>query len=178
MPSPLQRLVRPSAGAAEMVRGSGLLDLHHYPTAGITDMNDPFNLQRFVDAQSPIFDRVSSELREGAKRSHWMWFIFPQIKGSGQSQLARKFAISSREEAKAYIEHPILGLRLIECAELVNLIEDRTIEQIFGHPDDLKFRSCMTLFANVSDNQIFVDALRKYFNGESDPSTLQRLETR
>ena len=107
-----------------------------------------------------------------------MWFIFPQIKGLGQSQLARKFAISSREEAKAYIEHPILGLRLIECAELVNIIEDRTIEQIFGHPDDLKFRSCMTLFANVSDNQIFVGALRKYFNGESDPSTLQRLETR
>jgi len=161
-----------------MVRGSDLLGLHHYPTAGITDMNDPFNLQRFVDAQSPIFDRVSSELRDGAKRSHWMWFIFPQIKGLGQSQLARIFAISSREEAKAYIEHPILGLRLIECAELVNLIEDRTIEQIFGHPDDLKFRSCMTLFANVSDNQIFVDALRKYFNGESDPSTLQRLETR
>ena len=161
-----------------MVRGSDLLGLHHYPTAGITDMNDPFNLQRFVDAQSPIFDQVSSELRDGVKRSHWMWFIFPQIKDLGQSQLTRKFAISSREEAKAYIEHPILGLRLIECAELVNLIEDRTIEQIFGHPDDLKFRSCMTLFANVSDNQIFVDALRKYFNGESDPSTLQRLETR
>jgi len=161
-----------------MVRGSGLLDLHHYPTAGITDMNDPFNLQRFVDAQSPIFDQVSSELRDGVKRSHWMWFIFPQIKDLGQSQLTRKFAISSREEAKAYLEHPILGLRLIECTELVNLIEDRTIEQIFGYPDDLKFRSCMTLFANVSDNQIFVDALRKYFNGESDPSTLQRLETR
>ena len=159
-----------------MVRGSGLLDLHHYPTAGITDMNDPFNLQRFVDAQSPIFDQVSSELRDGVKRSHWMWFIFPQIKDLGQSQLTRKFAISSREEAKAYLEHPILGLRLIECTELVNLIEDRTIEQIFGYPDDLKFRSCMTLFANVSDNQIFVDALRKYFNGESDPSTLQRLQ--
>lgn len=106
-----------------------------------------------------------------------MWFIFPQIKGLGQSHLARKFAISSREEAKAYLEHPILGLRLIECTELVNIIEDRTIEQIFGYPDDLKFRSCMTLFADISDNQIFVDALSKYFNGESDPSTLQRLET-
>jgi uncharacterized protein (DUF1810 family) len=164
----------PSAGATEMVRGSGLLDLHHYPTAGKTDMNDPFNLQRFVDAQSPIFDQVSSELRDGVKRSHWMWFIFPQIKDLGQSQLTRKFAISSRED----LEHPILGLRLIECTELVNLIEDRTIEQIFGYPDDLKFRSCMTLFANVSDNQIFVDAPSKYFNGESDPSTLQRLETR
>ena len=105
-----------------------------------------------------------------------MWFIFPQIKGLGQSQLAHKFAISSREEAKAYLEHPILGPRLIECTEFVNLIEGRTIEQIFGYPDDLKLRSCMTLFANVSDNQIFVDALSKYFNGESDPSTLQRLE--
>ena len=139
-------------------------------------MNDPFNLQRFVDSQRPIFDQVCSELRDGAKRSHWMWFIFPQIEGLGQSQLARKFAISSREEAKAYLEHPILGPRLIECTEFVNLIEGRTIERIFGYPDDLKFRSCMTLFANVSGNQIFVDALRKYFKGESDPSTLQRLQ--
>ena len=178
MPSPLQRRVPAFAARDRNGARQWSLDWHHYPTAGITDMNDPFNLQRFVDAQSPIFDRVSSELRDGAKRSHWMWFIFPQIKGLGQSQLARKFAISSREEAKAYLEHPILGLRLIECTELVNLIEDRTIEQIFGYPDDLKFRSCMTLFANVSDNQIFTDALSKYFNGESDPSTLQRLETR
>jgi uncharacterized protein (DUF1810 family) len=147
-------------------------------TAGKTDMNDPFNLQRFVDAQSPIFDQACSELRNGAKRSHWMWFIFPQIKGLGYSQLARKFAISSREEAKAYLEHPILGPRLIECTELVNLIQDRAIEQIFGYPDDLKFRSCMTLFANAAGNQVFVDALSKYFKGRSDPSTLERLETR
>jgi uncharacterized protein (DUF1810 family) len=146
-------------------------------TAGKTDMNDPFNLQRFVDAQSPVFDQVCAELRDGAKRSHWMWFIFPQIKGLGYSQLARKFAISSREEAKAYLEHPILGPRLIESTELVNLIEDRAIEQIFGYPDDLKFRSCMTLFANATGNQVFVDALRKYFKRRSDPSTLQRLET-
>jgi uncharacterized protein (DUF1810 family) len=104
-----------------------------------------------------------------------MWFIFPQIKGLGHSQLAREFAISSREEAKAYLEHPILGPRLIECTKLVNLIEDRTTEQIFGYPDDLKFRSCMTLFANATDNQVFVDALRKYFRGRSDPSTLERL---
>ena len=147
-------------------------------TAGKTDMNDPFNLQRFVDAQSPIFDQVCSELRDGAKRSHWMWFIFPQIKGLDHSPLARKFAISSREEAKAYLEHPILGPRLIECTELVNVIEDRAIEQIFGYPDDLKFRSCMTLFADATGNQVFVDALRKYFKGRSDPSTLQQLETR
>jgi uncharacterized protein (DUF1810 family) len=141
-------------------------------------MNDPFNLQRFVEAQSPIFEQVCSELRGGAKRSHWMWFIFPQIRGLGNSQLARKFAISSREEAKAYLEHPILGPRLIECTKLVNLIEGRAIEQIFGYPDDLKFRSCMTLFVSTTDNQVFVDALGKYFNGKSDPSTLERLETR
>jgi uncharacterized protein (DUF1810 family) len=139
-------------------------------TARKTDMNDPFNLQRFVDAQSPIFDQVCSELRGGAKRSHWMWFIFPQIEGLGYSQLARKFAISSREEAVAYLEHPILGPRLIECTTLVNLIEDRAIEQIFSYPDDLKFRSCMTLFADTTGNQVFVDALSKYFKGKSDPS--------
>ena len=139
-------------------------------TARKTDMNDPFNLQRFVDAQSPIFDQVCSELRGGAKRSHWMWFIFPQIEGLGYSQLARKFAISSREEAGAYLEHPILGPRLIECTTLVNLIEDRAIEQIFSYPDDLKFRSCMTLFADTTGNQVFVDALSKYFKGKSDPS--------
>jgi uncharacterized protein (DUF1810 family) len=146
-------------------------------TDGKTDMNDPFNLQRFVAAQNPIFDQVCSELRGGAKRSHWMWFIFPQITGLGNSQLARKFAISSREEAKAYLKHPILGPRLIGCTKLVNLIEDRAIEQIFSYPDDLKFRSCMTLFADTSDNQVFLDALNKYFQGKSDPLTLQRLET-
>ena len=139
-------------------------------TARKTDMNDPFNLQRFVDAQSPIFDQVCSELRGGAKRSHWMWFIFPQIEGLGYSQLARKFAISSREEAVAYLEHAILGPRLIECTTLVNLIEDRAIEQIFSYPDDLKFRSCMTLFADTTGNQVFVDGLSKYFKGKSDPS--------
>ena len=147
-------------------------------TAGKTDRNDPFNLQRFVDAQSPIFDQVCSELRDGEKRSHWMWFIFPQIKGLGNSELARKFAISSREEAKAYLDHPILGPRLIECTGLVNVVEGRTIEQIFGYPDDLKFRSCMTLFANAASNPVFSEALRKYFKGRSDRPTLERLETR
>jgi uncharacterized protein (DUF1810 family) len=146
-------------------------------TAEKTDMNDPFNLQRFADAQSPIFDQVRSELRGGVKRSHWMWFIFPQIKGLGYSQMSRKFAISSREEAKAYLEHPILGPRLIECTKLVNLIEGRAIEQIFGYPDDLKFQSCMTLFANATGNQVFVDALSKYFKGKSDSSTLEGLAT-
>ncbi|MGC2202350.1 MAG: DUF1810 domain-containing protein [Stellaceae bacterium] len=138
--------------------------------------HDPYNLQRFIDAQNSVFDQVCSELRDGKKRSHWMWFIFPQIKGLGYSQLAQKFAISSRGEAAAYLEHPVLGPRLRECTELVNLIEGRPIEQIFGDPDDLKFRSCMTLFAqDTSDNEVFVRALQKYFADRPDPSTLQRL---
>jgi uncharacterized protein (DUF1810 family) len=139
-------------------------------------MSDPYDLQRFVDAQNPVYDRVRTELQEGRKRSHWMWFIFPQIVGLGSSPLARRFAISSLSEAAAYLQHPVLGPRLAECTRLVNLIEGRSIEQIFGYPDDLKFRSSMTLFARASaDNQVFVDALQKYFNGEFDPATLERL---
>jgi len=139
-------------------------------------MSDPYDLQRFVDAQNPVYDRVRAELQEGRKRSHWMWFIFPQIAGLGSSPLARRFAISSLSEAAAFLEHPILGPRLAECTRLVNLIEERSIEQIFGRPDDLKFRSSMTLFARASaDNQVFVDALQKHFDGEFDPATLERL---
>src|SRR5271165_2087125 len=127
------------------------------------DMNNPYNMQRFVDAQNSCFDNVLSELRSGIKRGHWMWFIFPQIEGLGHSALARKFALSSRQEAEAYLRHSILGPRLRECTRLVNLTERRSIEQIFGNPDDLKFRSCMTLFAlTTEDNQVFLDALRKY----------------
>jgi uncharacterized protein (DUF1810 family) len=138
--------------------------------------NDPFNLERFVEAQNPCFERVRSELREGKKRGHWIWFIFPQIKGLGHSPMAQKFAISSREEAEAYLAHPILGPGLRECTELVNSIEGRSLGEIFGHPDDLKFRSCMTLFAQATqDNQIFVDALQKYCEGKFDPLTLERL---
>lgn len=139
-------------------------------------MNDPYNLQRFVDAQKDVFDQVCSELRAGCKKGHWMWFIFPQIRGLGQSAIARKFEISSREEAEAYLKHPILGVRLRECAQLVNLANERSIHQILGHPDDLKFRSSMTLFAHAtSDNQVFMAALQKYFDGELDPLTLARL---
>lgn len=105
-----------------------------------------------------------------------MWFVFPQIQGLGHSSVARKFAISSLEEAKAYLEHPILGPRLRECCRLVNLVEGRSIEEIFGYPDDLKFRSSMTLFAHAaSDSQIFKDALEKYFEGEGDKLTIERL---
>lgn len=139
-------------------------------------MSDPYDLQRFVDAQNPVYDRVRAELQEGRKKSHWMWFIFPQIAGLGSSPLARRFALSSLSEAAAFLDHPILGRRLAECTRLANLIEGRPIGQIFGHPDDLKFRSSMTLFARASaDNQVFVDALQKHFNGEFDPATLERL---
>jgi uncharacterized protein (DUF1810 family) len=143
---------------------------------GEAGMNDPYNLQRFVDAQEPVFEQVLSELRQGHKRTHWIWFIFPQIKGLGHSELARKFAISSREEAEAYLNHPVLGRRLKECTQLVTLVEGRSINRIFGSPDDMKFRSSMTLFANVaSENPVFKEALQKYFQGNPDPLTLQRL---
>src|SRR5437660_12247889 len=139
-------------------------------------MSDPYDLQRFVDAQNPVYDRVRAELREGRKRSHWMWFIFPQIAGLGSSALARRFAISALSEATAFLEHSLLGPRLAECTRLVNLVERRPIEQIFSYPDDLKFRSSMTLFAHATaENQIFVDALHNYFNGEFDAATIERL---
>jgi uncharacterized protein (DUF1810 family) len=139
-------------------------------------MNDPYDLQRFVDAQNPVFEQVCSELRGGRKEGHWTWFVFPQLKGLGHSWMASKFGISSRDEAEAYLQHPILGPRLRECTRLVNLVEGRSIEQIFGYPDNLKFRSSMTLFACVaSDNEIFLNALQKYFGGGFDPLTLARL---
>jgi uncharacterized protein (DUF1810 family) len=140
------------------------------------DKNDHYNLQRFVDAQSHVFEEVCLELQEGRKKGHWMWFIFPQIEGLGYSPLARKFAISSREEAEAYLNHPILGPNLRHCTRLITLVEGRSIDQIFGDPDDLKFHSSMTLFANAtSDNQVFRDALHKYFGGEPDRLTIERL---
>ncbi len=139
-------------------------------------MDDPHNLQRFVAAQSPVYEQVCSELREGRKKSHWMWFIFPQIKGLGHSELASRFAISHLDEAEAYLKHPILGPRLRECTRLVNLVEGCSIDRILGYPDDLKFRSSMTLFSQATpDNQVFNEALRKYFGGEPDQATLERL---
>ena len=133
-------------------------------------------LERFVQAQKPVIGGVLAELRAGRKTSHWMWFVFPQIRGLGHSPTAQHFAIASRAEAEAYLLHPILGPRLRECTQLVNAVEGREIEEIFGYPDYLKFRSSMTLFANVTaDNQVFVDALNKYFGGEQDPLTIERL---
>ena len=135
------------------------------------------SLERFVRAQEPIIDRVMTELRAGHKTSHWMWFVFPQLQGLGHSPMAQRFALCSRAEAEAFLRHPILGPRLRECTRLVNAADGRTIEEIFGHPDDLKFRSSMTLFAHAApDNRVFADAIEKYFCGEYDPLTLARLE--
>lgn len=141
-------------------------------------MDDPYDLQRFVDAQRPVYEQVLAELRNGRKEGHWIWFIFPQLRGLGRSPMATTFGISSRQETEAYLKHPVLGPRLRECTRLVNVIEGRSINQIFGYPDDLKFRSSMTLFASVMpDQQVFDDALRKYFGGEPDPLTVERLQT-
>jgi uncharacterized protein (DUF1810 family) len=137
---------------------------------------DPYNLGRFVQAQSPVFEQVLAELRSGRKTSHWMWFIFPQIRGLGRSPIAVEYSISSGAEAQAYLQHPILGSRLQQCTELALGIEGRTANEVFGSPDDLKFRSSMTLFARVSsDDDIFQRALQKYFNGTPDRLTLDRL---
>ena len=133
----------------------------------------PYNLERFVTAQDPVIDDVRVELRNGRKESHWMWFVFPQYEGLGYSSMASRYAISSSEEGAAYLQHPVLGARLRECTELVNRVQGRSIEEIFGHPDYLKFRSSMTLFAEVAaGDEVFEKALQKYFAGERDPRTI------
>jgi uncharacterized protein (DUF1810 family) len=138
--------------------------------------SDPFDLQRFVDAQARVYRQVVDELRAGRKRSHWIWFIFPQIAGLGSSPTAARYAISSLDEARAYLRHELLGPRLRECAQLVNAVQGRSIGEIFGSPDDLKVRSSMTLFAHATeDNQDFVELLERYYGGEEDRLTLERL---
>jgi uncharacterized protein (DUF1810 family) len=135
-----------------------------------------FDLQRFVDAQARVYDGVLDELRAGRKRSHWMWFVFPQLRGLGSSSIAQHYGIASLEEARAYLDHPVLGPRLRECVGLVNEIEGRSAELIFGRPDDLKLRSSVTLFARATDdNHDFLALLDKYYGGEQDPLTVQRL---
>lgn len=139
-------------------------------------MTDIYNLQRFLDAQDQVYDAVLGELRAGRKSSHWIWFIFPQITGLGHSGMAQKFAIASLDEAKAYLQHPIIGPRLRECTQLVLNVDGRNAEQIFGYPDHLKFRSCLTLFMTATtDNKVFKDALLKYFDGKPDTLTLDLL---
>ena len=144
-------------------------------------MDDPYNLQRFLDAQQHVIASVTAELTQGRKRSHWMWFIFPQLKGLGHTAQSNFFGISSLQEAAAYLQHPVLGPRLKQCTQLVNAIEGHSAEDIFGEIDAMKFRSSMTLFAKATpanaapENQIFIDTLEKYFEGEFDPLTIDFL---
>ena len=139
-------------------------------------MDDPHDLQRFVEAQAPVFDAVVAELAAGRKRSHWMWFVFPQIAGLGFSAMAQRYAIRSLAEAEAYLGHPVLGGRLRRCTDLVNAVEGRSITAILGSPDDVKFRSSMTLFARAAPSEArFRRALDRYFEGEPDAATLARL---
>ena len=140
-------------------------------------MDDPFHLARFIDAQRNDYSQAVAELRAGRKRSHWIWFIFPQLKGLGRSPTSEHFGVASLDEARAYLAHPILGPRLEECTRLVNQIEGSSIDQIFGFPDNLKFRSSMTLFSHAApNNAIFSAALDKYFAGEPDPRTIELLQ--
>lgn len=138
-------------------------------------------LERFLEAQRPVMDSVRAELAAGRKRTHWMWFVFPQIRGLGHSPTAQRYAIDSLAEADAYLQHPVLGARLRECTRLVCAAPQRTLEEIFGYPDNLKFRSCMTLFAAAAgerpEDRIFRTALDRYFGGREDPRTLELLRT-
>jgi uncharacterized protein (DUF1810 family) len=138
-------------------------------------VSDSFDLRRFVDAQAPVYARVVEELSLGRKRSHWMWFIFPQIAGLGFSAITQRFAIGSRAEAIAYAGHDVLGPRLIECTRLVMAASDKTINEILGSPDDMKFRSCMTLFDAVSRHEVFAEAIGTFYSDGKDHKTLSLL---
>jgi uncharacterized protein (DUF1810 family) len=140
--------------------------------------DDPFDLKRFVDAQAPVYGSVVDELRAGRKRTHWMWFVFPQLLGLGSSPMAARYGITSLHEARAYLHHELLGPRLRECTHLVNQVQNRSIAAIFGSPDDLKLCSSMTLFALAADdNHEFVELLDKYYRGQRDSRTLSQLST-
>ncbi len=139
---------------------------------------DPHNLARFVAAQQGVYDRALAEIKSGRKSSHWMWFIFPQIAGLGYSTISRQYAIESLSEAWAFLKHPLLGPRLVEITEAVLALQGQTAHQIFGSPDDLKLRSCATLFAEVSPAaSVFHQLLEKYYDGEPDRRTLTLLKT-
>ena len=148
------------------------------PRADDAGAGDPHDLGRFVRAQAGDYQRALAELRSGRKRSHWMWYVFPQLDGLGSSPTAKRYAIRSLDEARAYREHPLLGARLVECAEAVLAVESRSANEILGSPDDLKLRSCATLFARASPaGSVFHRLLDKYYGGEADPRTLRLLET-
>jgi uncharacterized protein (DUF1810 family) len=143
-----------------------------------SNSGDPFELLRFVAAQHGVYDTVVDELRTGRKRSHWIWFIFPQLRGLGRSPTAMRFGIASLDEARAYVAHPVLGPRLRECARLVARIDGRSADEIFGWPDNLKVRSSMTLFARATDdNEEFRAVLDRFYDGEDDPATVELLST-
>jgi len=140
------------------------------------DKNDPFDLRRFLEAQEDDYASILAEIRAGQKRSHWMWYIFPQIDGLAFSSMSKRFSIKSIEEARAFLKHPILGERLRECANAVLEIEGRTVAEIFGSPDDLKLRSCATLFEAASESgSVFERILEKYYDGQCDAKTLELL---
>ena len=141
-------------------------------------MADPFDLERFVTAQEKVFETALAELQAGRKRSHWMWFIFPQLRGLGMSETARFYGIASRDEARAYLAHPVLGRRLAECTAAVLGVQGRSLHAILGSPDDMKFRSSMTLFDRASDapDNVFRQALDRYSAGQADKRTLQLLK--
>lgn len=141
-------------------------------------MSDPYDLRRFVEAQEGVYPDAVRELRAGRKRSHWMWFVFPQLRGLGRSPMAERYGIGSIEEAKAYASDAVLGARLRECTRAVVEVKGRSVEEIFGFPDDLKFRSCMTLFWRATGEEIFREALEKYFGGEEDGLTVAGIEKR
>ena len=145
-------------------------------STGAVAIDDPFDLQRFVDAQARVIVDVKAELRAGRKQTHWMWYVFPQLSGLGSSPVAERYSIASLAEARAYLEHPVLGARLRECTELVLAVAQVPIGAIFGAPDDLKFRSSMTLFARAAaDPRLFTAALAKFFDGVPDAATEVRL---
>ncbi len=136
----------------------------------------PFDLQRFVTAQGPVIAQAQRELSDGRKRSHWMWFVFPQLRGLGRSETAQHYGIANLAEARAYLDHPVLGPRLIDCTRLVNAVEGRSVHDIFGSPDDLKFHSSMTLFAAAGPSLVeFQTALDRYFSGQPDQRTIELL---
>lgn len=141
-----------------------------------TPDGDPFDLQRFVDAQSGVYPTVLTELRAGAKTSHWIWFVFPQIRGLGHSATAHHYGIASLAEAQAYLAHPVLGPRLEECARLLLAHRDRTARQILGYPDDLKVRSSVTLFSRAGGGAVFTEVLDAFYDGEPDPATMRLLD--
>ena len=142
----------------------------------VSAVADPFDLDRFVTAQEPVYATVVAELRAGAKRGHWIWFIFPQMRGLGRSATAHRFGITSRDEAAAYLAHPVLGPRLRECAALLCEHADRSATQILGHPDDMKVCSSMTLFAHAGHDAVFRDVLDAFYGGRDDPATLELLD--